>query len=432
MGVTMDKIGMKKVFIVAPTFPPSALPPAQRVRLLIKHLPALDWRPVIFTVNHRFRGDVADPWLEAITGDDFGKIEVSCLPERLTRIFGVGDLGIRMLPFLFFSLLREVNKQKPDLILYPVPPWFPMTIAPVIKLITKIPYVIDFIDPWVSKMPPTPSLKRRINHWLARLLEGTVVKNSSGLIAVSTGILADLQKRHPAIAPLPQAAIPYGVEASDYAYLEAVKSGLRKDKRIVVRYIGAISDAMLEPVRALLQALKQVHNRLPLRVDFIGTSYASGLFTGDKHRIASIIQSLKVDEFVKESPERVPYSEALNLTNDADLLLLIGDTTQYYAASKLMGLIASRKPFFAFLHINSFPCDFLNKFSYPHLVTYDMSDPRTQPDQVVSGASQKIEALISGLENFQPLDTSDPVFRNHTAFNMADHFRQIFESAIDE
>ena len=90
----------KTVFIPAPFFPPSAMPPSQRVRLLVRHLHEFGWKPVIFTVDPYYREEAPDPWMVEIAGNEFEKIEVKAWDQRKTRKFGLGDLGIRM----FFSL----------------------------------------------------------------------------------------------------------------------------------------------------------------------------------------------------------------------------------------------------------------------------------------------------------------------------------------
>ena len=72
----------KTIFIPAPHFPPSAMPPSQRVRLLVRHLHAFGWKPVIFTVDHCYREEIADPWMTEIAGNAFEKKEVSASLKR--------------------------------------------------------------------------------------------------------------------------------------------------------------------------------------------------------------------------------------------------------------------------------------------------------------------------------------------------------------
>src|SRR5690349_18462622 len=110
---------MKTILIIAPHFPPSAMPPSQRVRLLVRHLHELEWKTVVVTVDHHYREEVADPWMVELAGQQFEKVEIKCFDQRKTRKFGIGDLGLRMLPFLFSSLPKLVRKHNASFVLYP-------------------------------------------------------------------------------------------------------------------------------------------------------------------------------------------------------------------------------------------------------------------------------------------------------------------------
>lgn len=408
---------MKTIVIIAPHFPPSAMPPSQRVRLLVRHLYELDWKTVVVTVDHYYREEVADPWMVELAGQQFEKVEIKCFDQRKTRKFGIGDLGLRMMPFLFFALLKQVRKQKPAFILYPVPPWYIMVIAPFVKWLTGTPYAIDFIDPWVRK-PKNENAKAKFSQWIARRLEGFAVKRSAAIFAVSKGILDDLAARYPSIKKKPMVAVPYGVELEDYKSVNG--NGIaRTPGKIVIRYIGAISDSMLRVVKVLLQAMKQVHAQKPLQVEFIGTSYAG---TGLAQPVVQpFIDELGLHDFVTEKPTRVTYRQALELTRAADVLVLVGDMTPYYAASKLMGLIASQQPFLAFVHYESFPARFLQELNYEYAVNYSGEDGYL-PEDRAQALAEKLLHLVNNLPGFKPVSLNDPAFRQHTAWGMTKTF----------
>jgi hypothetical protein len=137
---------MKQLFIVAPHFPPSSAPPAQRVRLLVKHCTRFGYFPTVFTVDHKYREEIIDDWMCQLLGDDFAVIKVRCFDQRKSRKLGIGDLGLRMLPFLFLALKKEAKLKKPAFILFPVPPWYIMILGPIIKKMSGIKYGIDFIN----------------------------------------------------------------------------------------------------------------------------------------------------------------------------------------------------------------------------------------------------------------------------------------------
>lgn len=413
---------MTTIFIPAPYFPPSAMPPAQRTRLLVKHLHEYGWHPVIFTIDPVYYEEGTDPWMLEIAGDRYERIEVGCLDAPKTRKFGVGDIGIRVFFFLFFSLLKNARRKKPALVLYPVPPWYIMVMAPFIKWMTGVPFAIDFIDPWVYKIEGK-NRKARFSQWIAKRLEGFVVKRSSAVFAVSQGILDDLAGRYPSIREKPLVPVPYGVEASDFHTIKVQKPA---GGPVLLRYTGAISEAMLPVVDTLFRALKIVHRQRPLKVIFTGTSYAGkGLA---KPVLTGLTDSNDLSSFITENPQRVGYREALELSLSSDVQLLIGDTTPYYAASKLMGLVASGQPFFAFVHRNSFPASFLNELGYPHKTAFEPEELDRQ--EKVEELAAAILHAIDKKDQFKGIDINNPVLAQYSAGAMTKTFSDTLKKVI--
>ena len=88
---------MKKIYIIAPQFSPSALPPAQRVRLMLRYCRDNGFEATVFTVDPARREDPPDEWMNVLTGTDFQLVKTRCLDYKWTRKLGIGDLGLRML-----------------------------------------------------------------------------------------------------------------------------------------------------------------------------------------------------------------------------------------------------------------------------------------------------------------------------------------------
>ena len=405
---------MYKLFIIAPHFPPSALPPAQRIRLMVKHTHTLGFKTTIFTTFSKYREEKNDDWLTALAGTDFELITLKSLNQKFTRKFKIGDLGLRFIPFLFFRLIKECKKQKPDFIIYPVPPWYLLLIAPLVKKITGVNYAIDFIDPWVSAdTSKNVSLKKKITQYIARKLEGWVTRYASYIYAVSEQINKDLVTRHPELKNHVFRAIPYGVEISDFEVRFRVKTAMTMP--IEFNYIGAVWSASFPVVKEVLCAFKEIAQKNDIQVNFIGTSYAGeGLA---KPSLTNFINELGVNNIINENPNRITYQKAVELTKSADVLFLFGDMSKQYAASKLMGLVASQQPFFAFLHESSFPYQFLKSFNYPYLVGYTNESnelPKNKKDELVATISE----LIRNLNTFKPIPLDDEKFLQHTAYGM--------------
>jgi hypothetical protein len=400
---------MEKIFIVSPHFPPSSLPPSQRTRLIVKHLDTFNWYPFIFTVSQEKREELSDEWMVTLLGENFTSIEVGCFDPKITRKFGIGDLGLRMILFIIFPLIRNIKKQKPNLIYYPVPPWYILLIAPLVRIITGVKYVIDFIDPWVYKGKPK-GVKARFSMAIARYFEGYVTRNSSGIVAVSQGIIDDLYIRHPRLDAIPSLALPYGVEVSDFSNVKLYDDS--RQNIMTGRYIGAISESMKPIANAFIQALK--NSSLEIQIEFIGTSYASVQLTTP---ILTDYITEDIANQIKEYPNRKTYREALELTMNSDFLLLLGDTTKYYAASKLMGLIASKKPFLAIVHEESFPSVFLKENQHPYLVTYTDEINFLVLEQEIANV---LNNLLASYKKYSPLNTMSSEFQKFSAQGMTE------------
>lgn len=418
----------KRIFIVAPHYPPSALPPSQRVRLLVSNFKQFGFEPVIFTVQNKYREEVEDPWMQELVGTTHKIVYVKCLDFHKTRKFGIGDIGLRMLPFLFSSLRKEIKQSKPDLVLYPVPPWNILLVAPLVKLFTGVPYGIDYIDPWIFELKES-NFKAKASQWVAKFFERWVVKKSTIIFAVSQGILNDLVKRYKNVQNKPMIAVAYGVEINDYKAFQYERENATLNSKILLRYIGAVSDQALRVVAAFLQSIKKASQTVSLQAEFIGTSYAGNGLA--KPRLNSIISEQDISDIIVEMPDRVTYKKAIELSLTADILLLFGDMTSYYAASKLMGLIASEKPFVAFVHRDSFPASFLRDLGYKYIVEYSGEKGET-PEEKIEALSQVIITLVNKRTSFEPVDKNNPLFMTQTAKGMTEVFTKNIQKALSE
>lgn len=403
--------------IIAPHYPPSALPPSQRVRLMMNHFSSFDVNATVVTVDSAFREETEDPWMLELVGNHHDVRYCRVLNPKITRKLGVGDLGLRMLPFLFFKLLKLCRQTSTEFLLYPVPPWYILVIAPVIKWLTGIPYAIDYIDPWVEggELPPNATVKRKVSQWIAQRLEGWVTRNAAIVFAVSEGINEQLRVRHPKLDPSKMFAIPYGAEQTDY---ELVNHPPKMSTNLTsIRYIGAVWDDAYLVIDALFDSLSKISFKF--EASFYGTSYAGGDLA--RPQLEDFILKYELNECIHEYPNRVPYKEAVRLNMESDILLLFGGMQSYYAASKLFGLIVSEKPFVAFLHRDSFPAQFLIQMEYPFVVTYSNQEGDL-PSNQVSKLTNCLNRIQSEMATFTPLDIKDPRILNHTAKGMTASF----------
>src|SRR5579859_1600244 len=92
--------------MVAPDFVPSGSPPSLRVRFFATHLPAYGWDPTVITTDPRCYDWQIDVENERLLPDSIDVIRTPALPLSWTRKLGIGDIGLRTLPYHWQALRR--------------------------------------------------------------------------------------------------------------------------------------------------------------------------------------------------------------------------------------------------------------------------------------------------------------------------------------
>lgn len=385
---------------------------------MVGHLYQFGYSPIVITAKHQYREEIADEWMVELAGNHFEKIEIDAFPTQWARKLGIGDLGLKMVPFLFLKLLLIAMKQKPKFILYLVPPWYSLLVAPIVKFFTGIQYGIDFIDPWVEPnftVDQNTPLKKRLHQFIARRLEGWVVQNASVIFSVSEGINDAIRERYPGLHGASLKAIPYGVELEDFN----MKPARAKENKLRIRHIGVVSEDARPILGGLFDALSKVSKSIDFSMEFYGTTYAGSDLA--KPQLNEWKEKFNLNGRLFEHPHRVTYKRAVELTLTADILLLFGGMQSYYAASKLMGLVASQRPFLAFLHRDSFPSKFLISVNYPYLVSYSSKENDLPIDHIDELIIQ-LNRLIRDRNIFQPIPFDHPAVLKHTAYEMTKNY----------
>jgi hypothetical protein len=422
----------RRCIVVAPFYPPSGMPPAHRARLFVRHLASFGWTPIVVTVDPRDREEAPEAALERTLPPGVRTERVRALPARWTRRIGIGDLALRALPGLARRAVRVARESGDTVVLLIVPPWYGLWLAPLIAWRGRVPVVVDYVDPW--RIQRTSTLKSRVAGWLARTTEGVSLRGVSGVFAVADQIVADLRVQSRGLRSVPAGAAPYGFEASDWALVrgrDAVPASPREPGPRRIVYVGAISDAQVPVLSALLDAMAALRDRDPksaagIRLELYGTNYAAS--TKVAARAEALVRDRHLEDQVIEKPARVPYTEALRLTANADVNLVLGDTTRYYAASKLMPVLSAQRPILALLHASTEPAELLTRLGGRGLVCYGTS-AAPSPSAAVSAVTRTlIDLLDDRIPVVIPDFTGDPALANRTA----EHMTAALASVLDQ
>jgi len=138
---------MQNILIIYPHWPPSNLAGVHRARLISNYLPDFNWHPIILTVKSEFYEETLDPDMLKTVSDKTEIHYVNAFKVSKPRI--IGDIGLRAFFQLKKAALQIVKTKKIDFIWIPIPSFYIAILGRIIYNKTKIPYGIDYIDPWV-------------------------------------------------------------------------------------------------------------------------------------------------------------------------------------------------------------------------------------------------------------------------------------------
>lgn len=400
---------MRRVLMVSPQFPPDTGAGAHRVRLLAPHLPEYGWEPTVLSVDPRDCETRLDAGLLGLVPRDLRVVRCRAWPARWTRRLGVGDLGLRALPGLHRAATALLARETFDALFITIFPTYPAVLGPVLSRRFGVPFVLDYIDPWVGAWGLTvgggpggrPDLRSRLSRALAARLEPRVVRAAAALTAVSEGTYAQVLARHPELSAIPCAAIPFGGEAADFAAARRASRARHfdpADGRVHLSYVGTLLPLGFETLRAVLAAARLVAARSPARgrrlaLHFFGTSNQTA--PDAPARVLPVAREVGVEGMVAEIAPRIDYLDALGAQIDATGILLMGSSEPHYTASKLYPALLAERPLLAVFHEASTVVEVLRRVARPpaaRVVTYG---DRERAGARVEAIARELEALLA-------------------------------------
>jgi hypothetical protein len=399
---------MNAVLMIAPHFPPDTGAATHRVRLLAPHLPEFGWKPTVLTVERSANEGRQDPELEAMVPRDLRVVRAPAWSTSWTRRIGVGDLGLRAFRGLYREACRLLTEEKFDALFITIFPTYPALLGPLLKSRFHIPFVLDYIDPWVSAWGHevgggkngTVDVKSRLTRFVALRLEPVAVRAADAVTAVSAGTYEMIRQRIPELNRIPCAAIPYGGDSADFAHLRK-SSGTNPwfdpdDGDFHICYVGTLLPLGFDTLRAVFTGLSSLRESVPqtysrIRLHFFGTSNQTA--GSPDARVLPVARQSGVDDRVTEHPLRVDYLDALRVQVDASAILLMGSSESHYTASKLYPALLSGRPLLAVYHSGSSVAEIMSKVTAPpaaYLITYSASDPVERKSAAIAAAFRSL------------------------------------------
>ena len=344
---------MKKLLIIYPNWYPSNAVGVLRVRLMVNYLQEFGWEPILVCVDPKFYEEEKSEDLLQLVKKDIRVIHVNAKNASSIRLYG--DIALRAFANLKRKAIEVINSEKIDCIWVPIPPFYTALIARKVHDVTGVPYVIDYIDPWVHDFPGSNKLfsRAKLASLIANYLEPIAVKKAAGFTGVSASYYLPVIDRNPKLKSIPHMGMPYGFDPNDYNAKPANSNLLWEKDGDIIPYIYAgafLPNAHyfineLFKIIALLRSVGKLNSKV--RFYFAGTGNTNLQSISD-YAIANGLQDIVI-----ERKERIPYLEVLNNLSNATGVLAIGSTEMHYTASKIFQSILSKRPVFTVFHHQS-------------------------------------------------------------------------------
>jgi hypothetical protein len=331
----------------------------QRTRLALPYLRENGWEPVVLAISpEMIEGGVIEPLLEETYPADIRVVRVRGISPRATRWIGVGSLWLRCGSALRAAGEKLLANEKFDLVFFSTTQFDAFVLGPAWKARFGVPYVVDYQDPWINDYysrthtrPPGGHLKFAFSQWTARRREPRVLRNASGVIAVSGAYCESLSRTYPWFDAKIATVLTFGAAKEDLVTARKhnpaeplIQFG---DGYFHHVYTGRCGPDMSTSLTVIFRAFKQFLAARPeearrIRFHFIGTDYAPRPL--GREWALPVARAIGVEEFVSEHCYRVPYFDALYYLIRADALLGVGSNDPTYSASKIYPYVLAMRP----------------------------------------------------------------------------------------
>jgi len=345
---------VKNLLIIYPHWAPSNLAGVHRSRLISNFLTQFGWQPHILTVKSEFYEEKLDfDLLKTVNTSTKVYYTNAMKPPKYIRFFG--DIALRAMPNLYNAAKKIIKEQQIDFIWIPIPSFYTAILGRLLHGKTKIPYGIDYIDPWVNGFVDyeKPFSRAWLSNQLASKLEPFSVKKASLISGVSTAYYQGVLDRNFKNKKIEHVGMPYGFDPNDHEIkLENIELPWKMHENCKA---WVYAGAFLPKSHSFLQILFESINELrienkwdeSIRLYFLGTgSYKA-------QSIAQYAKENQLDDIVVEDRSRFGFLDILNFLAASAGVLVIGSTEKHYTASKIFQSLLSKKPVLAVFHQES-------------------------------------------------------------------------------
>lgn len=345
---------MKKVLIIYPHWPPSNLVGVHRVRLIANELITMGWEPIVLTVDDRDYEEPLNTTHDNLVDERIEVIKVRA--SAVVKVFGkrlIGDIGLRGYIPLRNKALEICSNREIDAIWISIPSWYTSLIGRHLWKKRKVPFGLDYQDPWVHELPQGVSLFSRANLtvFLAKLIEPHAVKHARYITGINQQYFRGCLDRNPHLEARPHGELQLGFSVKDHQIPQPkLSSPWSKDERIFI-YGGAFLPLSAPNWILLFRAMELLCQQglMPKGIKF----YLFGTGQTLQKSLTSLAIEHNVGHLIQEIPERIPFLELQEFMRRSEGVLSIGSIESHYSASKTFQCILSGKKILSISHPQS-------------------------------------------------------------------------------
>lgn len=309
----------KKVLMIAFHFPPQAGSSGiLRTLNFVKYLPANGWQPTVLSANPRAYEECRDDLIKSIPE---GTKVIRAFALDAARHLGIMRkypsilaLPDRWSTWWFGAVLaglREIRKEKPDVIWSTYPITSAHLIGATLARWTGLPWVADFRDPMINGDYPSQPLQRKSWQWL----ESLSMRTATQCIFTTERAAEIYRTRYPSSADKCQ-VIENGYDEDAFAGNQPERYGM-SDGQLLMLHSGIIYPRDRDP-SAFFKAIAELINNNKLKRNSLKIRFRAPHHVEE---VALLAKEYGLEDVVDIAPP-IPYREAIAEMMGADLLLV--------------------------------------------------------------------------------------------------------------
>ncbi len=361
--------GGRNLLIVAYAFPPHSVVGSLRPLRMVKYLKRISgWRPMVLTVDKDFaRKDysllkeippdvtVHRSWtvepsarlarMVALLEDHNPKGRTSMIRYGLKKICAwamellcIPDAEVFWNLSVIVKGRRIIRQESIDVLLVTSPPWSLQIAGYMLKMLTGVPWIADFRDPWTDiKRKNRPAVVDRMERWL----EEKLLSQADLVLSTSDIYSDDLRKKYPAMDPGKFQTLHNGYDEEKFPIAEP-----EGNEKFTLVHLGSLyAQFKPEPL------FDGIATWLSGRTDALGAFEL--LFIGQISAQTQKVLDERGLTRVTRVTGYVPHREAIEMCRRADTLLLALGTDakmpRGWLPSKLFEYLALNRPILAYV-----------------------------------------------------------------------------------